>query len=224
MPFPPFPTFDQVEIRIKSTFMSQPPREGSTVIAVLSAMVILFVSLLCWRDPQLFGRWAAIPDQVFAEQEYWRLITAVAVHADLRHFLSNIIFFTFFAYLLYGYFGFWMYPVSIAALGALVNYCSLLTYQGNIQLVGASGVVYLMAGFWLTMYVLVERTRPLQKRLLHAIGIGLIVLIPTNLSPSVSYRTHAIGCALGIIAAVGVFQSRKEEIRSLETFEIEETE
>ena len=194
------------------------------MIAVLSAILILFVSFLCWRDPQLFGLWAAVPDQVLAEKEYWRLITAVAVHADVRHFLSNIIFFTFFAYLLYGYFGFWMYPVSIAALGALVNYCSLLTYPGNIQLVGASGVVYLMAGFWLTMYVLVERTRPLKKRLLHAIGIGLVVLIPTNLSPSVSYRTHAIGCALGVMAAVGYFQARKKEIRSLETVEIEEAE
>ena len=187
-------------------------------------MVILFLSVLCWRDPQLFDLWAATPDQVLAEQEYWRLITAVAVHADVRHFLSNIILFTFFAYLLYGYFGFWMYPVSTAALGALITYCSLLTYPGNIQLVGASGVVYLMAGFWLTMYVLIERTRPLKKRLLHAIGIGLIVLIPTSLSPNVSYRSHAIGCALGVLAAVGYFQARKEEIRSLETIEIEEAE
>ncbi|MDA2930577.1 rhomboid family intramembrane serine protease [Acidobacteria bacterium AH-259-O06] len=210
-----------MEIRIKSTLLSQSPREESRLIAVLSTMVILFVSLLCWRDPQLFRLLAATPHQILAEQEYWRLITAIAVHADLRHFLSNAIFFTFFVYLLYGYFGFWMYPVSFAALGALTNYCSLLTYSGNVQLVGASGVIYLMAGFWLTIYVFIERSRPLQKRLLHAIGIGLIVLIPTNLSPGVSYRTHAIGCCIGVIAAVGYFQARKDKIRSLETLEID---
>ncbi|MDA2933182.1 rhomboid family intramembrane serine protease [Acidobacteria bacterium AH-259-D05] len=212
---------EKLEIQIQSTLLSQSPREESPLIAVLSAMVVLFVSLLCWQDPQLFRLLAATPHQVVAEQEYWRLITAIAVHADLGHFLSNAIFFTFFVYLLYGYFGFWMYPVSVAALGALINYCSLLTYPGNIQLVGASGVVYLMAGFWLTIYVFIERTRPLKKRLLHAIGIGLIVLIPTSLSPRVSYRTHAIGCGIGIIAAIGYFQARKDKIRSLETLEME---
>ena len=201
--------------------LSRSPRESSGFIAVLSLMVVLLVSSLCWRDPELFGFLAATPHHVFAEQQYWRLITTIAVHADLQHVLSNAIFFTFFAYLLYGYFGFWMYPVSVAVFGALINYCSLLTYPANVQLVGASGVVYLMAGFWLTVYVLIERTRPPRKRLLQAVGIGLIVLIPTNLPPGVSHRTHAIGCALGILAAVGYFQVRKDQIRALETVEIE---
>ena len=128
---------------------------------------------------------------------------------------------TFFAYLLYGYFGFWIYPVGVVVLGSLTNYCSLLTYTGNIQLVGASGVVYLMVGFWLTLYVLVQRTRSLSKRILHAVGIGFIVFVPTNLSPEVSYRTHAIGFALGVMAAIGYFQARRDWIRSLETLEIE---
>jgi rhomboid protease GluP len=213
---------NEFEIRIKSTFLSHSPREGSPLIAITSAMVILLVSLIGWRDSQLFTLLAAIPHQVMEEHEYWRLVTAIGVHADLRHFLSNVFFFTFFSYLLYGYFGFWIYPVSVVALGSLTNYCSLLTYTGNIHLVGASGVVYLMVGFWLTLYVLIQRTRSLSTRLLHAVGLGLIVFVPTNLSPEVSYRTHAIGCALGVIAAIGYFQACKDQIRSLETMEIEE--
>ena len=212
---------EEYEIRIRSTFLSHSPREESPLIAIISALVILLVSFLCWRDPRLFGLLAAVPDQVMFEHEYWRLITAIGVHADLRHFLSNALLFTFFAYLLYGYFGFWIYPVSVLVLGTLTNYGSLLTYAGNIHLVGASGVVYLMAGFWLTLYVLIQRTRSLPKRLLHAVGIGLIILVPTNLSPEVSYRTHVIGCALGVMAAIGYFQAKKEKIRSLETVEIE---
>ena len=211
----------EFDIRIKSTFLSQSPREESPLIAVVSTMAILLVSLLCWRDPQLFRLLAAVPHQVMVEHEYWRLLTAIGVHADLRHFLSNAVVFIFFSYLLYGYFGFWIYPVSVVVLGSLTNYCSLLTYADNIHLVGASGVVYLMAGFWLTLYVLVQRTRSLPKRLMHAIGIGLIVLVPTNLSPEVSYRTHFIGCAIGVMAAIGYFQARKETIRSMETVEIE---
>ena len=213
---------EEFEIRIKSTFLSHRPREESLLMAIIGTMAILFVSLLCWRDPQLFSLLAAAPRQVMAEHQYWRLLTAIGVHADLGHFLSNALLFTLFAYLLYGYFGFWIYPVAVMGLGSLTNYCSLLTYAGNVHLVGASGVVYLMAGFWLTLYVLVQRTRSLPKRLVHAVGIGLVVLVPTSLSANVSYRTHAIGCAIGVIAAIGYFQSRKDKIRSLETVEIEE--
>ena len=213
---------ENLEIRIKSTLLSEKPREGSLWIALLSVMVLLFVSLLCWRNPSLLNLLAASQHQVVGEQEYWRLLTTTAIHADLTHFLSNTILFAFFSFLLYGYFGFWVFPVAALALGSLTNYLSLLTYPENTQLIGASGLVYLMAGFWLTTYVLVERSHPLKKRILVAMGIALIVLVPSSLSPGVSYRTHAIGCGIGVIAALGYFQARKEQIRSLETFHIEE--
>jgi len=213
---------ENVEIRIKSTLLSQKPREESLLIALLSVTVLLFVSLLCWRNPSLLDLLAASRHQVVGEQEYWRLLTTTAIHADLTHFLSNAILFALFTFLLYGYFGFWMFPVAVVALGSLTNYLSLLTYSENVQLIGASGLVYLMAGFWLTTYVLVERTHPLKRRVLVAMGIALIVLVPSNLSPGVSYRTHAIGCGIGIVVALGYFQARKEQIRSLETFQIEE--
>ena len=151
-------------------------------------------------------------------------MTAVAVHTDIAHFFSNAIFLAFFSYLLFGYFGFWVFPVLGLALAGLTNYLSLLTYPPEVSLVGASGLVYWMVGFWLSMNLLVDRRVGLGKRVVRAVGIILVVLWPSTLQENVSYRTHAIGCALGIIAAVGVFQSRKEEIRSLETFEIEETE
>ncbi len=188
---------------------------------LLSVTVLLFVSLLCWRNPYLFKLLAGNRYQVLVEQEYWRLLTTTAIHADLTHFLSNAILFALFTFLLYGYFGFWVFPVAVAALGSLTNYLSLLTYSENIQLIGASGLVYLMEGFWLTIYVLVARTHQLKRRVLVAMGIALIVLVPSNLSPRVSYRTHAIGCGIGIIVALGYFQARKEQIRSLETFQIE---
>ena len=70
----------EFDIRIKSTFLSQSPREESSLIAVVSTMAILLVSLLCWRDPQLFRLLAAVPHQVMVEHEYWRLLTAIGVH------------------------------------------------------------------------------------------------------------------------------------------------
>ncbi len=75
-------------------------------------------------------------------------MTAVAVHTDIAHFFSNAIFLAFFSYLLFGYFGFWVFPVlglalagstrKLAPLGRLElptnglgNRCSVhLSYRG----------------------------------------------------------------------------------------------
>ena len=210
---------------VKSTILSRKPRENSALMAVAAVSVVLFLSILGWKEGEsYYGVFAAVPERVFRDGEYWRLFTAMGIHADMTHFLSNAVFFGFFTYLLYGYFGFLIFPTLMLLLGGFVNYVSLLTYSEGIRLVGASGLVYLMAGFWLVMYVLIERRLPLRKRLLRSVGVGLVVFMPTALQPFVSYRTHAIGFAVGITAAIICFMIGKSSIRSAEIMEMEEVE
>jgi rhomboid protease GluP len=208
--------------RVTETMLSRRPREYSAQVAILSILVMLWTGLLCWKEgPALSNRLAAIPEKVLVEGEYWRLWTAMAVHTDVPHFAFNALFFAFFSFLLYGYFGFWVYPVWSILLGGATNYLSLLTYAPGTYLVGSSGLVYLMAGFWLTMYVHVERRYSLKRRLLHAVGVGWIVFLPGSLQEGISYRTHAIGFGLGILLAVAYFQFKKQAICSAEVFENE---
>ena len=208
---------------VKSTLLSQKPRDNSALIAIAAVLTISLVSVICWKEgPAFRSYFSAIPERVFRDGEYWRLFTAIGVHADLKHLLSNAILFTFFSYLLYGYFGVLMFPLLTLLLGGVVNYLSLLTYPEGIRLVGASGLVYLMAGFWLVIYVLIERRLPVKKRVLRSVGVGLVVLMPTALQPSVSYRTHAIGFAVGIAAGITYFMAMKRAIRAAETVESDE--
>ena len=97
------------------------------------------------------------------------------------HVVSNVILLTFFTYLLFGYFGFWVFPVLSLAMGALTNYISLRTYPSEVSLIGASGLVYWMAGFWLSMYMLVEYERRSRQagpagRMFGTVGAGSIDL------------------------------------------------
>jgi hypothetical protein len=57
------------------------------------------------------------------------------------HVVSNAVFLAFFTYLIFGYFGFWVFPVLGLAMAALTNYFSLLTYPPDVSVVGASGLV-----------------------------------------------------------------------------------
>lgn len=180
---------------------------------------MLTVSAACWNQGrETFLQFAAIPESVFIDGEVWRLFSAFLLHSDVRHFLSNALILGVFAYLLYGYFGPWIFPIACIVLGALVNLFSLLTYPPHTPLVGSSGIVYGMVGFWLTMFMLIERRLSVGRRLLHGFGVGLIVLVPSTLSPSVSYRSHLFGLVLGIALAVGYFSLRKEEIRERESY------
>lgn len=214
---------DAPTYRIRETLLTRKPREGSLQVAAVSLLTILVVSLLAWRNSMvLLPALAATSDRALAGQEYWRLLTAVAVHTDILHLLSNAVFLGFFAYLLFGYFGFWVFPVLSLAMAGLTNYLSLLTYPPRVSLVGASGLVYWMAGFWLTMYLMVERSVDPGKRVIRAVCFALLVLFPSTFQQNVSYRTHAIGLGLGVVAAVAWFLGHRVSIRAAEVVELEE--
>ena len=209
--------------RVRETLLSRKPREYSLEVAALSVMAVLWVSLLAWRNGSaLMPALAATSARILGEQEYWRLLTAVAVHADLSHFLSNILFLAFFTYLLFGYFGFWVMPLLGLAMAALTNYLSLLTYPPQASLVGASGLVYWMAGFWLSMYLLVDRRLSFGKRVMRSVVVALVVFIPTTVQENVSYRAHAIGFGLGVVSAFAYFQRYRATIRAAEVVEWED--
>jgi rhomboid protease GluP len=208
---------------VRETLLSRKPREWSLEIAGICLCVVMGASLLAWRaGAALLPNLAATPDGVFERREYWRLLTAVAVHADVMHVVSNVFLLTFFTYLLYGYFGFWLFPVLSLVMAGLINYLTLLTYPAGVSLVGASGLVYWMAGFWLTMYLLVERSVRTRKRVLRTVCLALLVLLPTTFQANVSYRSHAIGLGLGIVSALAYFWRNRESIRRAELLEVEE--
>ena len=136
-------------------------------------------------------------------------------------FLSNGVVLGVLAFLLFGYYGPAIYPALTVLFGTIVTAISLSTYPAQTSLLGASGLVYLMAGFWLALYLLIERRFSWTKRFIRAVGFGLIVLVPTAIEPAVSYRTHLIGFVVGVSFAIAYFAKRKEELRDAERIELD---
>jgi rhomboid protease GluP len=214
--------FEEYEVVVKETWLSKKPAEGSGLVAAASLLVLMGFSLLFWSDysglaPQL----PANGELVFKQGQYWRLFTSIFVHADLRHLLSNALGMGGLSYLLYGYFGCKVYPCLTLGGGAVVTLIALATYPPHTFLLGASGVIYFMAAFWLTLYVCLERRFSVGKRILRATGFLLIALIPTSFNPETSYRTHAIGFGIGIVVAALYFAANKDRFRRAEEVEID---
>lgn len=211
---------DPFEPVVKETHLSRKPARKSWWVAAASLLLLFAVSVVYWTD--FLGLASELPatgESVFRYNEYWRLLTSIGTHADFPHLLSNGVAFGVLSFLLFGYFGTLVYPTLSWGLGALVTALALTTYPATTRLVGASGVVYLMAGFWLTMYLSIERRYRPVKRFTRAFGFALIVLVPTVWDPSVSYRTHAIGFGVGVLFGLVFFVKKRDFLRQEERVE-----
>ncbi len=183
------------------------------------SVALLALAFVAGQNEQL-GAWlSATPEQVFSQHQYWRAWTTLAVHADFEHFLSNIGYFAGLAFLLRGYYGPWAFPILSLLAGGVINLIALGTYPAETQLVGASGVVYFMAAFWLMVYVFTERSSDLVRRLANAAAFILILLMPQTFEARVSYRTHFIGLGLGFLVGAVFFYFERDKIRAHEVWE-----
>jgi rhomboid protease GluP len=207
---------------VKETFLSRKPRQENFIVGLIAVGLLLLVSSIHWSS--FLGLAEFLPAtraDVFNRHEYWRLFTSLGVHADPRHLLSNSLGFGLFAYLLFDYFGFWIFPVAIVLLGALTSGLALMTYDPELRLVGASGMVYVMVGFWLVQYLLIERRLTLPNRIMRCLGFSLAALMPSSFEQAVSYRTHGIGFLVGLCFGLIYFMAHRRWLRS---HEVEATE
>ncbi|HSE41484.1 MAG TPA: rhomboid family intramembrane serine protease [Acidobacteriota bacterium] len=202
---------------VTETFLSTKPARSSSNAGLASVSAIFFASVIYWENWHQLAQWLpASGETVFHHKQYWRLLTGILVHSDFMHFLSNAIPLALFSSLLYGYYGPMIFPVLMLLLGCLTHLFTLLSYPPEVTLVGASGVVYCMAGFWLMLYVLIERRFSIGKRIVRSLGFALVVFVPTVFDPYVSYRAHGIGFLLGVVAALIYFRRNYESIRQAE--------
>ncbi len=202
---------------VVETLLTRRPHPLSSTVTLLSLLALCLFSGLYWEKVEPIYRYLSCSkEQVTLSHEYWRLLTTIGVHGDVVHLLSNSIFFSVLAYHLYGYYGARVFPWMTLGLGAIVNYLALISYEQNVVLVGASGVVYLMAGFWLSLYVLIQRKLSLRRRILRCVGFSLILLLPASFKEEVSYRTHFFGFVVGIGWGLTHFFYRWREIRAAE--------
>ncbi len=203
--------------RIVHTFLSRKPNPKGRWLGLISVIVCFAVSALCWEPNSTLGdRWSALPEAVFNGHEYWRLFTSMAVHADSEHLVSNAIPLALLSSLIYGYYGAWIYPLGMLLAGALTMGIADYTYPAGTYLMGASGLIYVMAGFWLVLYLFVDRRYSLGQRLFRASGFSLIFLVPTSYKAGISYRTHGIGFALGILFGAIYFLIARNRLRSFD--------
>ena len=205
--------------QLKETLLTGKPRSGSGVFSFSIIVFMMIVTWVYWENLNGVKAYLPISGKSFYEGEYWRAITAIFIHSDFEHIFANSYMLLFFSFLVYGYFGPIVYPFITVLGAAIVNVLTVSTYRPEVNLLGASGLVYLLGGFWLTMYLLIQRQYEMKYRVLRVLGFAAIVFFPSTFTQTTSYKAHALGFIFGIVIAIGYFILQRSQIRSHEEWE-----
>lgn len=206
---------------IRETWLSRFPSRAGAWWATATTLFLFAGSWVYWSN---FRGWAdqmpASRTAIFDNHQYFRLWTALFAHADPAHLFSNSILFFILGFALAGYFGAKAFPGAALLWGGVINGLSVWSYPADTRLIGASGVVFWMGGAWLTLGLLLDRRRSRGSRVLRSGGVALALFMPAEaFDPTVSYRTHLIGFAGGVLWAAFLFLRKKETFRSAEKIE-----
>lgn len=209
------------EERLIGTMITRRPSRQAFLVATSATFIITLTTVFYWKDSMHLSQYfAAIHEKIFSEGQTWRIFSAIFAHADLAHLLSNLYMLWIFSYFVFGYFGFGVFPAMSLILSGVVNALASYSYPPDVELIGASGWVYLLGGFWLTMYFVIQRQYKVGNRIMRVLGIGFMIFLPSTFSPTTSYRTHAIGFVFGIAMALAYFAKYKSKIRAYEVRKI----
>ena len=208
--------------RVSETWLSRPPDSSALLVSLAATLFLAFASAVYGLDLWHAHEWMpASGEKVFAQHETWRLLTTIFAHADLSHLLSNSLLFFILGYFLYGHFGAWLFPTAAVLGGAVANYIVLPTYDPEVFLIGASGVVYWMGGAWLVLYFLLSRQKNFHQRWMRTLGVAILLFMPSeHFEQGVSYRTHLVGFALGTVSGALQYLSHRSQYLAAEKREI----
>ena len=206
---------------VRETWLTRKLDGRALAASALSTMALILAALIYWNGTLGLDAWMAADHvQVFASHQWWRAWTTLFVHGDPRHLLSNAFMFFIVGIFLSGYFGPLIFPGLAIFAGGLVNILVLGGMAPETQLIGMSGVVFWMGGFWLTLYLLIDRRRTLNQRMLRAFGAALGLYMPAEaFDPSISYLSHLWGFVFGVAFALVYFLYNREKFTAAEVRE-----
>jgi membrane associated rhomboid family serine protease len=173
------------------------------VLILVNVLVFLFeISAGDWNDPEVLHRIGALESYaVVAQDEYWRLFTALFLHAGFLHLAFNL----FALYVIgpplersIGTIRFLAcYLISGLASSAGVVALTELKLVEVGQVIGASGCIMGVVGAW-AGFLLRHHHAPFAKQRLANIGLIVAIQIAFDVStPQVSMAAHMCGLVAG---------------------------
>jgi rhomboid protease GluP len=165
---------------------------------VWAALVILFY----WLSIARVGfRDAGVMDgQSVAQGEWWRLFTAIFLHADLAHLASNTTMGIVLIGLAMGRYGTGVGLLGAYLAGAGGNLASWLVSEGPHWALGASGMIMGALGLLAVQSLALWRRAPhAMKYVIAGIAGGVMLFVLLGMTPATDVMAHLGGFVTGLL-------------------------
>ena len=201
-----------------------PTRYALPLFPVRVTYVLMGINGLVFLVDILFNRWvfsmgALAPGLVLQYNQWWRLLTAGFVHADVLHIGVNLYALYMLGILVERFYGPWRYlTIYILSLFGANTLVTLLTPL-NIPTVGASGAIMGLLGAALTYFWSYRNLLSQGRRFLNDLIRMAVLNIGIGLLPGISLWGHLGGLLAGSAAGWGLlpdYRSRGVEVRLLQ--------
>ncbi|GAB4024681.1 MAG: hypothetical protein Fur0010_27890 [Bdellovibrio sp.] len=202
----------------KTYLNSYPFNYRSTTATIHTALWILLAILGTGMSLRL--DWSISYNLFFHEKEYWRALSSLFAHANFQHLLSNLFMLAPLSFFLSKYHGAKTTWIASLIGGVLTNLIVITFYNDQTRLLGISGIVFFMWGMWLALYIFIEKRESLIRRIMKASMIYLVLLIPGEFNPQVSYLAHFVGNMMGLIFGGLVYLLNNKFYRSHDRWKI----
>jgi rhomboid protease GluP len=166
-------------------------------VFVWTFVLLLVHQVVAGWSPGLEDAWI-IKSQQVREGEWWRLFTAMGLHADLAHLMANLSTGTLFLGIAMSRFGAGFGLLAAFLAGAMGNVAGLFVYSDPYRALGASGMVMGALGL-VTVQSFSARPRWSEARVwIRALVAGLLLFVLLGLNPSSDVVAHLGGFVGGL--------------------------
>lgn len=175
------------------------PNENPPTLLMIGGLAIFFLVTGPWQNDVFWFRVGAIDSQaMFARGEWWRLVTALTLHADQLHLVGNCVIGGFLVHMLCRSIGSGLSWFALIICGALGNYLNILLRDQVHHSVGFSTSIFAAIGVFSGLQILIgNRTR--LKKLFVPLGAGaaLLAMLGTE-GERTDLGAHFFGFASGL--------------------------
>lgn len=212
----------RIETKFVQNYLSKSKFSFGVESVILVLGLCLIASLLYWNQHLGVSKILAASYSSVLEGDYWRLFTTSFVHGGIEHLLSNSLMLCFLTYFVCTYYGSFFGVIVSFVVAMITNFIVLKIYGGSTSLVGASGVVYYLWGFWMILYMFVQTQYTIIGRSLRMGAVFLVLLVPTEYQPTTSYLAHGVGFVLGVLIGLIYYLVNNKKFKAAEVWDIKE--
>jgi membrane associated rhomboid family serine protease len=181
----------------------QPRTDNPPTLLMIGGLIVFYMVTGPWFSGNPWFAAGAIDSKAILEQgQWWRLVTALTLHADQMHLVGNCVIGAFMVHLLCRTSGFGTGWLALILSGLAGNWLNIVLRKGPHFSVGFSTAIFAAIGIFCGQQLIQQRPSLIRQIILPlGAGAGLLAMLGTE-GKHTDLGAHLFGFGCGIVCGL----------------------